>query len=373
MKRKHYPLVTLVAASLLTLVPLLIIFLSLSSDEPNVDAAIDRPVELGPRSMPAFQTAPLQKPVSTITETTIPPTLNVTPDAPTSPLIAERPPIAKQEVAQLPKRLAEIHVATPVVSNPVRDVPPPVDATLASIESHQGNALVAADAQQDWPVVADAEVIEPPKRAETGVNYYEATGHLAMRTQPQVPDPVNYQTKPATSKNELQERSDSDEGASAKSRHSKGRKSKSDEKASAEANANSKLPFETTRLGSRARTESNALLEDVAVQTPQESAPVGRVENVVAVTNARGWPIALIRSNLPDDVWWVQQMIGIQDHSLAARVNFGNEYSLSGSEYCMVIVFLDSPDEVRRFRIAKQFREIPEGVRRSREFHYIRN
>ena len=115
------------------------------------------------------------------------------------------------------------------------------------------------------------------------------------------------------------------------------------------------------------------MLEDVAVQTPLESAPVGRVENVVAISNARGWPVALIRSDLPDDVWWVQQMVGIQAHSFAARVNFGNEYSLSGSEYSLVIVFLDSPDEVRRFRIAKQFKEIPEGVRRSREFHYIRN
>lgn len=39
----------------------------------------------------------------------------------------------------------------------------------------------------------------------------------------------------------------------------------------------------------------------------------------------------------------------------------------------MVIVFLDSPDEVRRFQIAKQFKDIPEGTRRSRGFHYIRN
>ena len=65
--------------------------------------------------------------------------------------------------------------------------------------------LVAADPQQDSAIVADAEMIELPRRAETGVNYYEATGHLAMRTQPQVPDPVNYQTKPATSKNEFPE------------------------------------------------------------------------------------------------------------------------------------------------------------------------
>ena len=55
-----------------------------------------------------------------------------------------------------------------------------------------------------------------------------------------------------------------------------------------------------------------------------------------------------------------------------ARVNFGNETSLSGSQYHLVFVFLESQDEVRRFNIAKQFKEIPAGVRRSREYTFVR-
>ena len=58
--------------------------------------------------------------------------------------------------------------------------------------------------------------------------------------------------------------------------------------------------------------------------------------------------------------------------AFAARANFGNENSIRGSVYHLVFVFLDSPDEVRRFRIAKQFRELPEGIRRSREFTFTR-
>lgn len=116
-----------------------------------------------------------------------------------------------------------------------------------------------------------------------------------------------------------------------------------------------------------------ALIEDLMIQTPLEIAGVGRVENLVGVTRATGWPVALVRSDLPDDVWWVQQIVGIQGNSFAARINFGNEYSVSGTAYTLVVVFLDSQDEVRRFRIAKQFKEIPAGVRRSREYHYIRN
>lgn len=115
-----------------------------------------------------------------------------------------------------------------------------------------------------------------------------------------------------------------------------------------------------------------AQLEDIVLQQPLETRPVDRVENLVAVTKAAGWPIALVRSDLPDDQWWVQQMVGIRGNAFAARVNFGNEYSIAGSVYHMVIVFLDSPEEVRRFRIAKQFKELPEGIRRSREFTFVR-
>ena len=96
------------------------------------------------------------------------------------------------------------------------------------------------------------------------------------------------------------------------------------------------------------------------------------MENLVAVTRTKGWPIALIKSDLPDDHWWVQQMVGVRGNSFAARVNFGNEQSISGSVYHLVFVFLDSPDEVRRFRIAKQFKELPKGIRHSREYTFVR-
>lgn len=119
-------------------------------------------------------------------------------------------------------------------------------------------------------------------------------------------------------------------------------------------------------------SEPVAVIEDVILQHPLENRRVARVENLVAVTRAPGWPVALVRSDLPDDHWWVQQMVGIRGNAFAARVNFGNETSIAGSVYHLVIVFLDSPDEVRRFRIAKQFKELPEGVRRTREFTFVR-
>lgn len=128
-------------------------------------------------------------------------------------------------------------------------------------------------------------------------------------------------------------------------------------------NGKSKNPFGST---------PQALIEEVILQQPMESRPVSRMENVVALTSGRGIPIALVKSDLPDDHWWVQQMVGYRGNAFAARVNFGNENSIRGSVYHLIFVFLDSPDEVRRFRIAKQFKKLPEGVRRSRQYTFVR-
>jgi hypothetical protein len=201
-------------------------------------------------------------------------------------------------------------------------------------------------------------------------SHYQATGHLLMVGQSQAEE-LRVSEAEVAPRSAVVDRADS---ASGKSSRSRGRRDKDESPPATDKSAErSSRASIADKPAGQADASQAALIEDVIVQTPVETAPVGRVENVVAMTRAKGWPVALIRSDLPDDVWWVQQMVGIQGTSFAARVNFGNEYSLSGSAYRMVIVFLDSPDEVRRFRIAKQFREIPEGVRRSREFHYIRN
>ena len=133
------------------------------------------------------------------------------------------------------------------------------------------------------------------------------------------------------------------------------------------------VPAAADRTSHAQVREDPAVLEEVAIQTPREGHPVAQIEDVIAGTNARGWPVVLVRSDLPDDLWWVQQGVGIQRNTFAARVNFGNTRSLSGTSYRLVVVFLDSQDEMMRFRLARQFKELPEGLRRSREFRYTRN
>lgn len=376
MKSKHYPVVTVFVAALLTILPALILSLSLGR------SSADREIESAGLNDGLFNEVPVLQDKRDQLSPPVAPDLNLNelPSAfsksPTTPVVEQR----KTSTVELkPTRgsmtVPEVALANPVMRNALTDVPQPVDVIeldMAEIEQGEHNAL--ADVPKIDAAVIDNGMMEMPTRPDTGASYYEATGHLAMRTQPTIPD----QSQPASQNATPKVTADTADSASAKGSKSKKRKSKSDDDLSTETVADvirdaSRQPVDMKVRGNKETPLDDEFLEDVAIQTPLESAPVGRVENVVAMTRAKGWPIALIRSDLPDDVWWVQQVVGIQGNSFAARVNFGNEYSLSGSAFDMVIVFLDSADEVRRFRIAKQFKEVPKGVRHSREFRYIRN
>jgi hypothetical protein len=375
-KHRRYIHATVAVAVLFVVAPLLLVVLSLNGEAPSEDITSDEPIETRFGSKPVVPPTRHHPEVPVIAELKMDTSSSIPQQSLTPTLIASQPTASVRKEESSPSvAVPEITLPTPII----RDVPQPIDVAPGSIEIDSPQPLPEeTNEHSEEPVVADTGMLELPAKPETGVNYYEVTGHLAMRTPPQVPDPEKNQTPSAETKQETQNESDSEVGAPAKGRTSKTRKPRTDENESvesivAEAKADSKRPIERLLPGNNSKTESKTVIEDVAIQTPIESTPVGRFENVVAMTNAKGWPIALIRSDLPDDVWWVQQVVGIQGNAFAARVNFGNEYSLSGSEFRMVIVFLDSPDEVRRFRIAKQFKDIPEGTRRSREFHYIRN
>ncbi len=376
MKSKHYPVVTVLVAALLTILPALILSFSLSR------SSADREIASADLNDGLFNEAPVIEGKLDQSSPPVPPDLPpeesppAFPKSPTTPVMEQRKTsTAELKPKQAPMTLPEVAVANPIMRDAMIDVPQPVDVIeldMAEIEQDEQNEL--ANVPQIDAAVADNGVIEMPTRPDTGDSYYEATGHLAMRTQPQIPD----QSQPASQNAKPKVTADAADAASVKGSKSKKRKSKSDDDVSTETVADvinevSRQPVEMKVPGNKGTPVDDEFIEDVAIQTPLESAPVGRVENVVAMTRAKGWPIALIKSDLPDDVWWVQQVVGIQGNSFAARVNFAIEYSLSGSAFDMVIVFLDSADEVRRFRIAKQFKEIPKGVRHSREFHYIRN
>lgn len=380
MKREHYPVVTVALATLLTALPLLLLSWSLYGRSSDADIAVEasRDAEListviDSPTTPMAGTAAI--PNGIITSEFRDPPETAAPD----PVIEKSTVAARRNPDEFPERMPGVDVAIPSVSNLNRDVPNPPDAMGSDVSGVSlAPVPVPASLPQAAPVVSDTGIMELPPLPVAGANYYEATGHLALRTQPQIRDSLAERDEPPAHTTEPKAVSEATEASPENSRKSNHRRSKNAQKKAGgsvvdESSSDPALRDDVPRSVSSNSVTDEAIIEDVVVQTPVESALVGRVENVVAMTRAKGWPIALIRSDLPDDVWWVQQVVGIQGNSFAARVNFGNENSLSGSAFSMVIVFLDSPDEVRRFRIAKQFKDIPKGVRRSREFHYIRN
>ena len=380
MKSKHYPVVTVLVAALLTILPAVILSMSLNRNSADTEIASGEPKDGFFNEVTEIQGKLDRTSPAAARDLNPPPSPSEFPRSSTTPTTTQRKTSTFEvKPKKVPITLPEVVVANPITGNALTDVPQPVDATeldMAQIEQDQQDAL--ADVSQIDEVVADIGMIEIPTRPNAGASYYEATGHLAMRTQPELPDKVANHSQPTSQDVTKKATAETVDNPSVRTSKSKKRKPKNDDDVSTETvadviNEASRQPIERSAPGNKATPLNDEFMEEVVIQTPLESSPVGRVENVVAMTRARGWPIALIRSDLPDDVWWVQQVVGIQGNSFAARVNFGNEYSLSGSSFDMVIVFLDSPDEVRRFRIAKQFKEIPKGVRHSREFHYIRD
>jgi hypothetical protein len=380
MKRKHYPILTIVGAVLLTSLPLLIFLVFTRQQNPE-----DQLAELTPpvpdSSAGSINAVTERGGISRAAETQ---PEKVSPPKTSERLAAQAGP--GRDGSSQPLLAEASRPTTAPTANPVREG---TDATARSIDVDPVPVLMpvpASPPSSGNPGADVSDVMDAITRLAGSAgfrqNHYQATGHLALlsssaASEPAVSVPSSEQLMPAEQstavKNDTAAKNDT---PTEKSREGRGQRSKADrqvasDKSSELSTGNPRKAKDKDAVA--ADDDKQALIEDVLIQTPVENSSVGRVENLLASTRAKGWPIALVRSDLPDDVWWVQQVVGIQGNSFAARVNFGNEYSLSGSVYRMVIVFLDTPDEVRRFRIAKQFKEIPEGTRRSREFRYIRN
>ncbi|MEZ6062416.1 MAG: hypothetical protein R3C19_18895 [Planctomycetaceae bacterium] len=358
MNSRQYPFVTIFAATLLTVIPLCLVFLCAPASS-SVESEVDK--ELSGDAQPSNHddTGPLHD----ASVAALPPAKNADTwstdngsyDSDSESLAAM---VASASVtrttdigrdysehtgsfsAMSPAEAMMTHIdepepaaADPVFDKPISEILTPRDTSPPALIGRRR------------PVT---EFVDPVPEAPS---YYDSTRHIAMA------DHARATANHADEKPAAKSPSRTDRSSGRRSRGSSKRdKDEKDKPAATD-------PVVVTE---------DETLEDVVLQTPLESNRVDRVENVVGVTRATGWPIALVRSDLPGDDWWVQQMVGINGNSFAARVNFGNEDSLSGSAYRMVIVFLDSPDEVRRFRIAKQFKELPKGTRHSREFFYVR-
>lgn len=159
-------------------------------------------------------------------------------------------------------------------------------------------------------------------------------------------------------------------------------------KSSSKTKAPSTTPNGELRSAGKSKSDGNPLADaiaglddelncteryfDIRVMRPEPGNIVSRYEDMIATTKEFGWPVVLVRSEIEGDSWWVQQIVTRQGNMIAARVNFGNNDTISGHGFEVVVLLLDSSAEAVRFRTAREFKEIPPGVRRSRLFQYVR-
>lgn len=111
---------------------------------------------------------------------------------------------------------------------------------------------------------------------------------------------------------------------------------------------------------------------NIVLLSPQDGGNVGQVVDLVAQTDVAGYPVVLVRADNDDEYWWVQHFVARRNQYIAARAHFGNNDSFPGSPYALTILMLDSAEEAVRFRAARQFKELPKGIPRSKVFHFVR-
>ncbi len=434
MKPKYYPHITGLAVAFMTIAPLCIVMSLPGPDDAELDAlladqssdfvldatvsddeasaaldaalAYDAPVSPPTPSHAPIDSPPVAKPQKLYAPVTAP--ANVEPYVDTRMAALPAPQVSRDVAPENTRPLPpprqsdtdavrEMAVADAQTSHSnsasnaaASSVPPPTtmmnvespfDSDLPPVAPVVADASVAVDARSEDVAAMEEDATDEDYVAEPFVepkvnppSTFDATGHLALAggTMGAVGGTPKTVAPPAGKSGDVSAVRAGDEKATSSNSKSRRRRSDKDERPASGDPPVIDSPRIINPFAPGLGQEAAAPLADIILQQPLESRPVSKIENLVAVTKAQGYPIALVRSDLPDDHWWVQQMVGIRGNAFAARVNFGNADSIPGSVYHLVIVFLDSPDEVRRFRIAKQFKELPEGIRRTREFTFVR-
>lgn len=102
---------------------------------------------------------------------------------------------------------------------------------------------------------------------------------------------------------------------------------------------------------------------------PRQDAEVEMMSEVTGKVLTRGWPIVLVKADLPDCLWWSQEWAAPTAAAghFKAKVRIGNDKSKDGSRFRLVVVMAKSEDDARRFKPGVSFKEIPEELPRSTE------
>ena len=92
---------------------------------------------------------------------------------------------------------------------------------------------------------------------------------------------------------------------------------------------------------------------------------VGRVQDVVATVTEVGQPIVFVRSDTPNEPWWVQNVPRASGpKQFSVRLIFGNERTAPGSKFHVVAMLLPNNPNAAQYHVGQQLAELP-GLRTS--------
>ena len=87
---------------------------------------------------------------------------------------------------------------------------------------------------------------------------------------------------------------------------------------------------------------------------------VGRVQDVVATVTEVGQPIVFVKSDTPNEPWWVQNVprpSGLKQFSV--RLIFGNEKTPPGSKFHVVAMLLPNNPSATQYHVGQQLAQLP--------------
>lgn len=106
------------------------------------------------------------------------------------------------------------------------------------------------------------------------------------------------------------------------------------------------------------------------------TAPPGQlVERVqeVECDSPHGWPVVVVRDAGAGAEWWVQQPCrAVRGTRFVATSHFGNEQTLPGTRYQLVVLAMRDVEEANRFTAGSRFDQLPSETPHSEPVELIR-
>jgi len=100
----------------------------------------------------------------------------------------------------------------------------------------------------------------------------------------------------------------------------------------------------------------------------------GIITNMLVQTNQSkggGWPVVLVKSEIPKSFWWVQKVEAYKPGVFKARVHLGNDKTEDRSKFRLVALIFDDKVAADKYRTGSTLTRLPSDVPRSKNVYLM--